>query len=228
MGQSIKLKDGMFWDMSSIRQVKNILTAGTSCDSYVYNGVYYFDSEHTPINVPTGNTNGWLFVFGEQPLNEGRGSGYVKQIWYRAGTPNTNDYQIYVRTCNVNVTGWSSWRRLMVEDDIFYLAGNSYSNSGIVYCGGHITGGNVQICTNLNVPKRLDKISSITVNSYDLTVRAVGGSYLLNRATSGYTVTAVKVDNCNVQINIKSSTALSTTNNTPVAVAIYGLNLTFN
>lgn len=230
MGQSIRLKDGNYWDASSIRTVQNVLVAGTNCDSYIYNGCYYFDSERTPINAPAGVTNGWLQVISEQPLNEGRGSGYVKQIWYRAGTPNSNDFQTFIRTANIGITGWSAWRRLIVEDDIYYSVGEQYWNYSIIYCGGHITGGNTSICTNISVPKRMDRINSITVNGYDITVRSTAGSYIINRLATGsnLSISCVKADPTNVQITINSPTALSATNNSPVAVAIYALTLTFN
>lgn len=228
MGQSIKLHDGLLWDVSSIRNVKNVLVAGTNLDDYVYSGCFYFDSERTPLNVPAGVTNGWLQVIAEQPLNEGRGSGYVKQIWYRAGTPNSNDFQTFIRTANVGISSFGAWRRLIVEDDIYYSSGETYWNYAIVYCGGHITGGNTSICTSISVPKRLDRINSITVNGYDISVRSTSGNYLLNRVTSGFTVSCVKADPTNVQITINSPSALSATNNSPVAVAIYALTLTFN
>lgn len=261
MGQSIKLQENTFWDMSAIRVVKNVMTAGTDLNDYVYTGIYYFDSNHTPLNVPTGNTNGWLVVFSEQPLNEGRGSGYVKQIWFRAGTVITNDYQTYVRTSNVGVMFWGTWQRLIVEKDltalttaletsvasarsaadsnltalaaslnrqIFFEAGDIYANSSIIYCGGHITNGSKDVCTNVALPERMSNISTITVTGYDFTVRSTAGAYILNRATSGLTVNAMKADSRNLQLTIKSPSALNATNNTPVAVAIYGLNLTFN
>lgn len=227
MAQSIKLQDNSFWDMSSIRTVVNVRVAGTNLDSYLTSGCWYFDSNVTPLNIPIG-TNGWLFVSAEQPLNEGRGSGYVKQIWMRAGTPNENDFHVYMRTANAGVVSFGAWRRLMVEDDLFYWQGETYGISKILYCGGHVTGGSKQVCTNINVPKRLDKISSITVNSYDITVRSVAGAYAINRATSGYTVVAEKVDNANIQLTFTGTAALSATNNTPVSVAIYGLSLTFH
>lgn len=120
-------------------------------------------------------------------------------------------------------------QKLIVEGDIFYSSGDSYSNNGtIVYLGGHITGGNTEICTNINLPKRLDKISSIIVNSYDITVRGVAGGYLLDRAKSGLTVACTKVDGANAQLVFTSSATLTATNNTPVSVAIHGLSLTFN
>lgn len=260
MAQSIKMKEDTYWDMSSIRVVKNILTDGTNLNDYVHNGIFYFDSEHTPLNVPVG-TNGWLVVFSEQPLNEGRGTGYVKQLWFRAGTAGNTDHHMYVRTSNVGVMGWGAWQRIIVEKDltaltstmeasvasarsaadsnlaalaaslnrqIFFESGDIYANSSIIYCGGHITNGSKDICTNVALPERMSNISTITVTGYDFTVRSTAGGYILNRATSGLTVNAMKADSRNLQLTIKSSTALNATNNTPVAVAIYGLNLTFN
>ena len=260
MGQSIRLKDGVLWDTSSIRNVKNIRTAGTNLDTYLTSGCYYFDSSVTPVNIPAG-TNGWLQVIAEQPMNEGRGSGYVRQFWYRSGTVNENDHQMYMRTANVGVTGWGAWQKIITEKDlnalslamessvtsartsadaniaalaaslnrkIFFESGDIYENASIIYCGGHITNGSKDICTNVALPERMTNISSITVTGYDLTARSTAGAYILNRVTSGLTVNAIKADSRNLQLTIKSSTALNATNNTPVAVAIYKLNLTFN
>jgi hypothetical protein len=260
MGQSIKLKDNTFWDVSAIRNVVNVRVADTNLNSYVQSGCYYFDSNVTPLNIPVG-TNGWLQVIAEQPLNEGRGSGYVKQFWFRSGTVGDNDHQMYMRTANVGVTNWGSWVRLLVDKDlnaitntidtkmasakaatdsnlsalasslnrqIFFEAGDIYENASIIYCGGHITNGSKDICTNVALPERMSNVSTITVTGYDFTVRSTAGAYILNRATSGLTVNAGKADSRNLQLTIKSPSALNATNNTPVAVAIYGLKLTFN
>ena len=260
MGQAIKLKDGVLWDASAIRNVVNIRVAGTNLNDYLHSGCYYFDSNVTPVNIPVG-TNGWLQVIAEQPMNEGRGSGYVRQFWYRSGTVNENDHQMYMRTVNVGVSNWGAWQKIITEKDlnalaqamensvnsarstadsniaslsaslnrqIFFEAGDIYENASILYCGGHITGGSKQICTNVALPERMTNISSVTVTGYDLTVRSTSGGYILNRATSGLTVNAVKADSRNLQITIISSSELNATNNTPVAVAIYKLKLTFN
>ena len=111
---------------------------------------------------------------------------------------------------------------------IFFESGDIYENASIIYCGGHITNGSKDICTNVALPERMSNISTITVTGYDLTARSTAGAYILNRVTSGLTVNAMKADSRNLQLTIKSSTALNATNNTPVAVAIYGLKLTFN
>lgn len=260
MGQAIKLKDGALWDASAIRNVVNIRVAGTNLNNYTQSGCYYFDSNVTPVNIPVG-TNGWLQVIAEQPMNEGRGTGYVRQFWYRSGTVNENDHQMYMRTANVGVTGWGAWQKIITEKDlnalslametsvnsarstadsnlsiavaslnrqIFFESGDIYENASIIYCGGHITNGSKDICTNVALPERMSNISTITVTGYDLTARSTAGGYILNRVTSGLTVNAMKADSRNLQLTIKSSTELNATNNTPVAVAIYKLKLTFN
>lgn len=260
MGQAIKLKDGALWDASAIRNVVNIRVAGTNLNDYLQSGCYYFDSNVTPLNIPVGS-NGWLQVIAEQPMNEGRGSGYVRQFWYRSGTVNENDHQMYMRTANVGVTDWGAWQKIITEKDlnalslamessvnsarttadanisalagslnrqIFFESGDIYENASIIYCGGHITNGSKDICTNVALPERMSNISTITVTGYDLTARSTAGGYILNRVTSGLTVNAMKADSRNLQLTIKSSTELNATNNTPVAVAIYKLKLTFN
>ena len=40
-----------------------VTTAGENLDDYTKTGVYYFSSNHTPVNVPSG-VNGWLVVYG--------------------------------------------------------------------------------------------------------------------------------------------------------------------
>jgi hypothetical protein len=260
MGQAIKLQDGALWDASAIRNVVNIRVAGTNLNDYIQSGCYYFDSNVTPYNIPVGS-NGWLQVIAEQPLNEGRGTGYVRQFWYRSGTVNENDHQMYMRTANIGTTSWGAWQRIITEKDltaltttlessissarstadsnlsalsaslnrqIFFEAGDVYKNASIIYCGGHITNGSKDICTNVALPERMSNVNTVTVTAYDFAVRSTAGVYILNRVTSGLTVNAVKADSRNLQLTIKSDSALNATNNTPVAVAIYTLNLSFN
>ena len=79
-----------------------VTEAGTNLNDYKTTGWYFFPSaDYTPTNVPAG-VNGWLQVI--KPA----GSSWVKQIWYRAGTPGTNDHQTYVRT---HATSWGAWKQ---------------------------------------------------------------------------------------------------------------------
>lgn len=90
----------------------NVTTAGTDLNDYTETGRYFFSSAtYAPDNRPVG-TNGWLEVF------KGSGS-WVKQLWFRAGTNNSNDYNTYVRTKSAAL-GWSTWRELQVGDIVLY------------------------------------------------------------------------------------------------------------
>lgn len=87
----------------------NVTTAGTDLNDYTETGRYFFSSAtYAPDNRPVG-TNGWLEVF--------KGSGnWVKQLWFRAGTNNSNDYNTYVRTKNAS-SGWSEWTDILSGHD---------------------------------------------------------------------------------------------------------------
>lgn len=82
-------------------------TTNTNLNDYKTDGVYYFGSSYAPINRPAGS-NGWLEVFtGEQG-----GDKVVKQIWYRHGTPNSTDYETYVRILSSGT--WSNWKEYAI------------------------------------------------------------------------------------------------------------------
>ena len=51
--------------------------------------------------------NGWLKVMKGSSLN------VVKQLWYRQGTVNSNDFNTYVRTRSSGV--WSDWKRFSMD-----------------------------------------------------------------------------------------------------------------
>lgn len=89
----------------------NVTTAGTNLNDYKSDGEWYFGVDYTPTNIPAGS-NGWLKVItGIQ-----RDDNVVKQIWYRHGTPNNNDYETYVRTFSGGA--WSSWQKFVVQSEI--------------------------------------------------------------------------------------------------------------
>lgn len=90
--------------------VNQVTTANTDLDDYIKTGMYYFSGTYKPEHIPAGS-NGWLKVMRTN-------DNIVKQIWYRYGTADTNDYQIYVRTKFSE--GWSTWRRLQASDIVLY------------------------------------------------------------------------------------------------------------
>lgn len=84
---------------------------GADLNKYTNTGVWYFNSSHTPENLPSGNVNGWLVVLRAD-------SGAIKQIWMRYGSTNTNDHNTYVRTGNG--TTWSAWRKFISNPVALY------------------------------------------------------------------------------------------------------------
>lgn len=84
---------------------------GADLNTYMHTGVWYFNTSHTPENLPSGCVNGWLVVLRAD-------SGAIKQIWLRYGSMNTNDFNTYVRTSNGET--WSEWRRLSADPVVMY------------------------------------------------------------------------------------------------------------
>lgn len=90
----------------------SITASGKNLDDYTAPGWYYF--KEAPTGIP-GGVNGWLQVANAPGIS------VIKQLWYRLGTPGTNDYQTWVRTYSAAV-GWGSWRRFITADDAFLTA----------------------------------------------------------------------------------------------------------
>lgn len=83
----------------------DVTITGEDINNYKTEGVYHFGNSVTPTNIPAG-VNGWLVVIG------GAGSDR-KQLWFRQGTANSNDHEIYVRTLLGDV--WSDWTMLITN-----------------------------------------------------------------------------------------------------------------
>lgn len=90
-----------------------VTTTGTNLNDYVDQGIYFFNANYIPTNIPTG-VNGWLVVMALGELDNS--DKFVKQLWLRAGTPNTNDYDMYVRTRSWD-GNWGSWRKIITQVD---------------------------------------------------------------------------------------------------------------
>lgn len=117
--------------------------------------------------------------------------------------------------------------------DLFYSSGNTYNVDNIVM-PGHITSSSTTIQVTINVPKRLDNITSISCTSLSVESRGIKG--YLNSASgfieyvgnSNYRFHCTKLSENTVGIAIiKSSAFTNCTNNTPVT--LWGkVSLTFN
>lgn len=86
-------------------------SSGGDLNNYINNGTYYFYSDHTPANAPSGVVNGTLVVMATSTTT-------LKQLWFRTGTVNTNDHQTYVRTCNGG--NWSNWHKFAMEGVVLF------------------------------------------------------------------------------------------------------------
>lgn len=64
------------------------------------------DGNPSQYHFPDGAINGWLFSISDDNI-------YVKQIYYRAGTPNSTGNYMYTRTRYND--GWSRWFKFAGE-----------------------------------------------------------------------------------------------------------------
>lgn len=80
-----------------------ITQTGTDLNNYTENGTYFFTQDSTPENIPIG-VNGWVQVFND-------GNMWVRQIWHRAGSIGTNDFDMYVRTAYNG--SWGTWTKII-------------------------------------------------------------------------------------------------------------------
>ena len=144
------------------------IDSDANLNDFTENGYYYFVAGHTYTNIPIGG-NGWLEV-----INTGGTSG-IKQIWYRDGTLNTNDYQTFVRTYSGGT--WSNWANFATSQrwtQILLGFKYSFNNKNVVYAGTEVvkfTNGvaNIDI-SDLNLSARPDAVQ-ITPNSQLYSIR---------------------------------------------------------
>ena len=114
-----------------------VTKTGTDLNDYLKEGWYFFASAYVPTNIPIGK-NGWLCVSAETVGS----ATYVKQFWYRAGTPGNNDHQMYVRTyISAAEPQWGEWVKVITEKDTLPTAapaGYGYGGAS-VYLGSVTT-----------------------------------------------------------------------------------------
>ena len=217
-----KLKNGNKISSASVATV-NVTIANTDLNDYTQDGVYYFGANYTPTNIPAG-VNGWLQVM------TGNQAGTIckKQIWYRHGTANSNDFETYVRTSTDGST-WSNWRKVLTELDFYYKSGDSVSFSQGLSFPAYITGGATDIKFTITLPKSVANISTINISAINLSVRNVSGAYVpsANYNFSSYATVTTKRDNT-ITITLHNGAGWNATNNTPISVMVESLSLVFN
>lgn len=126
-------------------QVDATLPFGNDVNDYRKTGVYYF-SGTTHYNHPSGS-NGWLLVLNSGSSNNNESlTNNTKQVWFRAGTATTNDWETYVRLFSSATGGFGEWTRFATAPELdmigrtIRLTGtadmNDYKNTGKYYIVG--------------------------------------------------------------------------------------------
>ena len=198
-------------------EFKNVTQDNTNLNDYVTTGFYFFEGNKTPINIPIG-VNGWLQVI------KGNGN-FVKQIWYRAGTKNVNDFETYIRTKTDN---WSEWKKLFIEDTFYHQSGDQFTVGG--YYSATFTSSNTEVQFTVTTPKWLDKVSNATIEGI-ITIRHADGGYIANAVSieSIGTVSMRYKRGNQLSFGLKLKTpATNFTNNSVLALVLQDCKITFS
>ena len=121
---------------------------------------------------------------------------------------------------------------LQGENIFFYQDNDQYIANGLIL-NGYVSNSTTYLYFNVCLPKSIKNINTITVNSFDAELR--GGNGYINSASgykeyvgaSGYDVDAFKVDDYNVRIELKKSSAYTNISNNTLTCARVNLELEF-
>lgn len=92
-----------------VSAVKDSAGRAQDLNNYLSSGMYFFTQSANAAHMPSGCVNGILHVID-------CGNSIYKQIFYRYGTVNSTDHQMYIRTRGSNV--WSDWVKFLTSKDI--------------------------------------------------------------------------------------------------------------
>lgn len=181
----------------------------TSLDQFVDPGNYYFSIEYAPTDAPAG-ANGWLIVLG---------GGAKKQIWIREGSENTQS-DVCVRSFTSGA--WTSWRRLVSENEMYYMPGQQ---TGLrVNCGGFLTSGRTYCGGFIPLLKPIhNSVQSVTVvnnTGYKVTIRQ-NNAYLVNEVNPVSLGATCAIRANGLDLNLTKSSGFGGINNSPVSIVGY-------
>ena len=191
--------------------VKVITETDWSLDSITDDGWYYFDHLHLPVDHPSTLVNGWLRVLS--------GVTSKKQIILREGSE-TTQADTFVRSFTNGA--WTSWRRLVSENEMYYMPGEEVSIR--ISCGGYLSSGKTYIGGFIQLWKPVhSSVRSVTVinqSNYTITVRQ-NGQYLINNVNpvSLGATCAVRVGG--LDLNLNKASGFGGTNNDSVHIVGY-------
>lgn len=152
---------------------------------------------------------------------------YTKTSWVNNSAPAIN-------ATNLNKIEQGIYDNADAIDNLYFKTGDTFNKTydGVMPCAGLVTTSTTTVFFTVVLPKRLDNVSAVTVDALIGGMRGVSG-YVNGTSDSsdlksGYTVTALILDSQTIRIQItKASVMSNVTNNTPVAVSLKTLNLTF-
>lgn len=152
---------------------------------------------------------------------------YTKTNWVNNSSPAINATNL--NKIEQGIKDSADW-----IDNQYFQPGEVYDvDYGIIRpCAGLVTTSTTTVFFELVLPKRLDNVSTITVNTLTGGMRGisgyVNGTSDSSNLRSGYTATAQIVDEYTIRVQVtKSSAMTNTTNNTPVTVSLRAIKLTF-
>lgn len=181
-------------------------------DNYTTAGVYYCNSTaicNSLANCPVTSVGFKLIV--EYLHTTTR---MVQIIKLNAVNP-----KIYIR----NYTGsWNEWTKIVDDREIYYKAGDTIVLSSNASFNGFVTGGGNTLYMTIIPPKRLDKVSVITINSLKLNIRGITG-YIGGGSGVDFSsyVSLATLSNSKdaIVIGLTNSNGWGVLNNTPISVA---------
>ena len=146
-------------------------------------GIYFFSQTYTPVNIPVG-VNGWLLVM------KGSSSDIVKQVWYRLGTANSNNYNTFERYKGNNT--WSEWTKFLTEKEYYNALDygnpiipqdadlNDYLTPGVYTCMSSTIANTLLNCPHIDSNFKLivnrNRGNSDTFYGYQMIVGTKGGN----------------------------------------------------
>ena len=186
-----------------------VTVTSASLDQFVDLGIYYFSITYAPTDAPAG-ANGWLIVLG---------GGAKKQIWIREGSENTQS-DVCVRSFTSGA--WTSWRRLVSENEMYYMSGQQ---TGLrINCGGFLTSGRTYVGGFIPIPKPIhSSVQSLTVvnnTNYKVTIRQ-NDKYLVNEVNPTSLGASCTIRSNGIELNLTKSSGFGGINNSPVSIVGY-------
>lgn len=161
------------------------------------------------------------------------GAGFITSSYHDSSKQDKLVSGTNIKTINNTSLLSSGNMTLLTEDDIYYKTGDiielgDTAAPGLYVANGYITSSTKKVNMTFIVPKRLDNISSITVNSLNVESRGISG-YLNSQSgyveyvnKSGYTITAWVSSSNSISVTIEKSSAYTNiSNNTLVSIDGY-------